>query len=80
VDKQKTVYLDFNEDLAAKHPGGITMEVLAVASICKTVLSNFDLEAVRLLQKGKELKTIAGHLDVESKITRQKCEALAKFK
>lgn len=80
IDAQKTVYLAYNEEISAKHPGGITMEIASAASICKTVLDNYDLDGVRFLQKGKELKTFAGHVDVGSRITRVKCDNMAAFR
>jgi len=80
IDGQKNVYLDFNEDISAKHPGGITLETASVGSICKTVFANFDVESIRFLQKGKELKTLAGHVDLESKMTRVQCDWLTKYR
>ncbi len=80
IDAQKTVFLAYNEEISARHPGGITMELASAASICKTVLDNYDVDGVRFLQKGKELKTLAGHVDVGSRITRVKCDNLAAFR
>ncbi|MBI3582250.1 MAG: GerMN domain-containing protein [Nitrospinae bacterium] len=80
IDAQKTVYLAYNEEITARHPGGITMEIASAASICKTVMTNYDVDGVRFLQKGRELKTLAGHVDVGSKITRAKCDNMASFR
>ncbi len=80
IDAQKTVYLAYNEEISARHPGGITMEIASAASICKTVLDNYDVDGVRFLQKGKELRTLAGHVDVGSGITRAKCDNMAAFR
>jgi spore germination protein GerM len=80
IDGDKTAYLSFNESAAADHPGGITQEILTVGAICQTVLANFNLEGVRILVKGREMKTLAGHLDIESTITRAQCDRLMKYR
>lgn len=80
IGEDKTVYLSFNEAFLSDFPGGITQEILTASAICQTVFANFDFPAVQLLVKGKELKTLAGHVDMESPITRPQCGALAKYK
>ncbi len=76
----RNLYLDFDIDLITRHPGGITAEILSVASICKTVMANFNADSVTILVEGKEIKTVAGHLDIERPITRPGCEALAGYR
>lgn len=76
----RNLYLDFDMNIAARHPGGITAEIIAVASICKTVMANFSADSVAILVEGKEIKTLAGHLDIERPITRAGCEALAAYR
>ncbi|MBI3794180.1 MAG: GerMN domain-containing protein [Nitrospinae bacterium] len=80
LDGKKNVYLDFSEELINDHFGGITRDILSVSSICKTVFTNFDVEGIRILVKGKEISSIAGHVDLESKITHKKCDALAFYR
>ncbi|MBI5178942.1 MAG: GerMN domain-containing protein [Nitrospinae bacterium] len=80
IGEDKTVYLSFNEAFLADFPGGITQEILTASAICQTVFANFDFPAMQLLVKGKELKTLAGHVDVESPINRAQCGTLAKYK
>lgn len=76
----RSLYLDFDTNMAAGHPGGITAEILTVASICKTVMANFNADSVMILVEGKEIKTLAGHLDIERPITRAGCETLADYR
>ncbi len=76
----RNLYLDFDMNIVTRHPGGITAEILAVASICKTVMANFNADSVTILVEGKEIKTLAGHLDIERPITRMGCEALAGYR
>jgi spore germination protein GerM len=80
LDGQKIVYLDFSQEISTNHPGGITNEIISVASVCKTVLANFEVEGLRILIKGQEAKTLAGHVDLDGIITRQKCDNLARYK
>lgn len=76
----RNLYLDFDMNITAQHPGGITGEIISTASICKTVMANFNADSVTILVEGKEIKTLAGHLDLERPITRIGCEALAGYR
>jgi len=70
VDSRNIVYLDFNSRLIKDHPGGITCEILTVASITRTIFANFDTLGVQILSDGKEMETLAGHLDTKHPLTR----------
>lgn len=70
VDSRNIVYLDFNSRLKKDHPGGITFEILTVASIARTIFANFDATGVQILADGKEMETLAGHLDMRQPFTR----------
>lgn len=76
----RNLYLDFDMNIVTRHPGGITAEIIAVASICKTAMANFSADSVSILVEGKEIKTLAGHLDIERPISRMGCEALAGYR
>jgi spore germination protein GerM len=76
----RTAYLNFNENFVTDHPGGITQEILTVAGVCQTVFANFDVDGIRFLVKGSELKTIAGHVDIESVISRPQCDRLSQYR
>jgi len=70
VDSRNIVYLDFNSRFKKDHPGGITCEILTVASIARTIFANFDALGVQILSDGQEMKTLAGHLDTLHPLTR----------
>ncbi len=57
-------FVDFSRELVANHPGGSTGELLTIRSIVRTLSANFpEVESVRVLVEGKEIETIAGHID-----------------
>lgn len=74
LDKLKTVYLDFNMEFAKNHPGGISTEIITLASLCRSIFANFDVNAVQILSEGKKLQTLAGHIDIESPLTRSRIQ------
>ena len=80
VDSRNIVYLDFNSRLKKDHPGGITSEILTIASIAQTIFSNFDALGVQILSDGEEMKSLAGHLDTQHPLTRSEVQQWAKAK
>lgn len=63
-DAAGCAFVDFSRELVANHPGGSTGELLTIRSIVRTLAANFpDIESVRVLVEGKEIETIAGHID-----------------
>lgn len=57
-------FVDFSEELTRNHPGGSTGELMTIRSVVRTLAINFDsVESVRFLVAGREVETIAGHLD-----------------
>lgn len=73
-------YIDFSEQLVEHFPGGVARELASTVSICKTVMGNFEVDSVRLLVEGKEIKTLAGHVDLERPISRAACDRLAAWR
>lgn len=58
------VFVDFSSEFVENHPGGTTGELFTIRSIVRTLALNFsDVERVSLLVEGKEIETIAGHID-----------------
>lgn len=74
IDTRKIVYLDFNEEFVKNHPGGVACEIITVASLARTVFTNFDVNSLQILLAGKELKTLAGHIDLKSPLTRMEVQ------
>jgi len=66
LDSQQTAYLDFSNHLTDGHIGGTTAEFLTVTAILKTVFDAFpdDIRQVQILIDGKNIETIAGHLNL----------------
>lgn len=74
IDAAKVIYLDFSKNLIKDHPGGVWTETLTVTSICKTLFANFEAHSIRILVDGKEVHTLAGHIDLTEPITREMVE------
>jgi spore germination protein GerM len=59
--------VDLSREVTANHPGGSLMESLTVYAIVNAVTANLPgLQRVQLLVNGREVETIAGHLDVRA--------------
>jgi len=59
------VFVDFSRELVANHPGGSTGELFTIRSVVRTLSMNFpEVESVRFLVEGREIETVAGHIDV----------------
>jgi spore germination protein GerM len=62
-------YVDFSPELHANHPGGTTNEILTVYAIVNALTSNLPaITGVQILIDGKEVDTLAGHLDLRRPI------------
>ncbi|GAK54921.1 hypothetical protein U27_01752 [Candidatus Vecturithrix granuli] len=57
-------YLNFNRHLQDRHVGGLSAELVTLASIVNTTLFNFkEIRQVQILIEGTEIETLAGHVD-----------------
>lgn len=60
-----TAVADFSEDLTGGMPSGILSEQMAVDSIARTLEANLsDARRLKILIRGQEVDTLAGHLDL----------------
>jgi spore germination protein GerM len=58
-------YVDLSPEVQKNHPGGTTEETLTVYALVNTLTSNLPaITGVQLLIDGKEIDTLAGHLDL----------------
>ena len=58
-------YVDFSREIAAAHPGGSLDELLTVYTIVNALTVNLPaVSAVQVLVNGKEVDTLAGHVDL----------------
>jgi len=57
-------FVDFSREFTDNHPGGSSGELFTIRSIVRTLAINFpDVERVSILVEGREIETIAGHID-----------------
>ncbi len=65
VTSQGVAYLDLSQELVSNHPGGSSAEELTVFSLSQTLIANFPaIKTVKILVEGREIETLAGHLDL----------------
>ncbi|MYF98710.1 GerMN domain-containing protein, partial [Candidatus Poribacteria bacterium] len=66
IDTQKTAYLDFSHHLTDGQIGGTTAEIMSVNAILLTVFDALPeaVKHVQILIDGKEVETLAGHLNI----------------
>lgn len=65
-------YVDLSRELVEAHPGGSTNELLTIRTLVDALTANLPaITAVQLLVDGKELDTLAGHVDVRRPFTRK---------
>lgn len=66
IDKYGLAYIDFSKEIVQNHPGGVWEELLTVYSIVNTLVFNFsEIKSVKFLIEGREVETLAGHIDIE---------------
>ena len=65
-------YVDLSRELVTGHPGGSTNELLTIRTLVDALTANLPaITAVQLLVDGKELDTLAGHVDLRRPFTRK---------
>jgi len=58
-------YVDFSAALRQQHPGGSLNEIFTVYTIVSTLTTNLPaVKAVQILVDGREVDTLAGHVDL----------------
>jgi hypothetical protein len=64
-------YVDLSRDVSAAHPGGTVNELLTVYTIVDALTANLPaVSGVQLLVDGKEVDTLAGHVDLRRPLAR----------
>lgn len=67
--KAGEIYVDLSAELQTNHPGGTTNETLTVYALVSALTSNLPaVTGVQILVEGKEVDTLAGHLDLRRPI------------
>jgi spore germination protein GerM len=58
-------YVDLSEAVGKDHPGGCNSELLTIYSVVNSLILNVpEIKRVKLLIDGKEVQTLAGHIDL----------------
>jgi spore germination protein GerM len=58
-------YVDLSSDAGNDHPGGCNSELLTIYSVVNSLILNVpEIKRVKLLIEGKEVQTLAGHIDL----------------
>ena len=71
VTERGDAFVDLSGDVVSAHPGGSLTELLTVYAIVNAVTANLPaVQRVQLLVEGKEVDTIAGHVDVRRPLER----------
>ena len=71
VTERGEAYVDLSHEIAANHPGGTLNEILTVYAIVDTLTANLPaITSVQLLIDGKEVATLAGHVDLRRPLTK----------
>lgn len=65
VTPQGLAFVDLSQEVVSKHPGGSRGEQLTIYSLANTLTTNFPaIKKVQILVEGREVETLAGHLDL----------------
>ncbi|MQA30431.1 MAG: hypothetical protein GEU82_11440 [Luteitalea sp.] len=65
LTEQGEAFVDLSGDVASAHPGGSVNELLTIYTIVHALVINLPaVTAVQLLVDGKEVDTLAGHVDL----------------
>jgi spore germination protein GerM len=71
VTGQGEAFVDLSRDVAAAHPGGSLNELLTIYTIVDALTLNLPaITSVQLLVDGKEVDTLAGHIDLRRPLTK----------
>jgi hypothetical protein len=71
VSERNEAFVDLGPEIVAAHPGGSAAELLTVYSIVNAVAANLPaLTQVQILVDGKEVDTLAGHVDLRRPLQR----------
>lgn len=71
VTPQGAAFVDLGGAIASAHPGGETAEALTVYTFVQVLTTNLPaITSVQLLVNGKDVDTLAGHVDTKRPIAR----------
>jgi hypothetical protein len=71
VTDRGDAFVDLSGEVVSAHPGGSLTELLTVYAVVNAITTNLPaVQRVQLLVEGKEVDTIAGHVDVRRPLER----------
>ena len=71
VTDRGEAFVDLGPEITTLHPGGSAAELLTVYAIVNAVTANLpSVQRVQILIDGKEVDTLAGHVDLRRPLTR----------
>ena len=71
VTREGTAFVDLSREVASAHPGGSLNELLTIYTIVQALTVNLPaVTSVQLLVDGKEVDTLAGHVDIKRPLPR----------
>jgi len=71
ITENRQAFVDLSRDVVAAHPGGTINELLTVYTIVNAVTANLPaITSVQVLVDGKEVDTLAGHVDLRRPLTK----------
>jgi len=71
VTTRGDAFVDLSRDVTTAHPGGSMTELLTVHAIVNAVTANLPaIQRVQIMVDGKEVDTLAGHVDVRRPLSR----------
>ena len=71
VTTRGDAFVDLSQDVTTAHPGGSLTELLTVHAIVNAVTANLPaIQRVQIMVGGKEVDTLAGHVDVRRPLSR----------
>jgi spore germination protein GerM len=71
VTDRGDAFVDLSGDVVSAHPGGSLTELLTVYAVVNAITTNLPaVQRVQLLVEGKEVDTIAGHVDIRRPLER----------
>jgi spore germination protein GerM len=71
VTEPGAAFVDLSGEVATAHPGGSLSELLTIYTIVQALTTNLPaITSVQLLVGGKEIDTLAGHVDIKRPLPR----------
>jgi spore germination protein GerM len=71
ITENGQAFVDLSRDAAAAHPGGSLNEMLTIYTVVHALMFNLPaITAVQLLVDGKEVDTLAGHVDLRRPLSK----------